>query len=338
MEEYIYTNKKINTINKKNNRKTKNNIKIIKIIIIILIITLIITGIIIFLKEKHEKYLYSLTYEYKLSAHGYELETVKILEEKLNNEQLDNLLTKTKIDKIKDIVSSDKFMFKNLDRYVLNFDYTDHSFDINKMINKVNVNKDITPFIDSKPVDLTKEYKILVNGYYKLNENYKPNNLVRIGNKYCFTEMYAEKETYEAYKKMYEAALNDGIKFLITSAYRSYTHQNQVFEDYKKNKGESYAKKFVAVPGHSEHQTGLALDIFTYGSTMATFENTEGYKWLKDNSYKYGFILRYSKDVESLMGTTFESWHYRYVGVEVATKIYNENLTFEEYYAYYVEE
>ena len=81
----------------------------------------------------------------------------------------------------------------------------------------------------------------------------------------------------------------------------------------------------------------MAVDIQTYGSNAKTFEEFDEFKWLQDNAHKYGFILRYPKDKEYLTGYEYESWHYRYVGVEVATYIYENNITFDEYYAYFVE-
>ena len=93
----------------------------------------------------------------------------------------------------------------------------------------------------------------------------------------------------------------------------------------------------AALPGYSEHQTGLAFDVMTSTSTTETFENTKEYEWLKNNAYKYGFILRYPKDKEDITGYAYESWHYRYVGKEIAKKIKEENITYDEYYAYYIE-
>lgn len=92
---------------------------------------------------------------------------------------------------------------------------------------------------------------------------------------------------------------------------------------------------YSARPNHSEHQTGLAMDLSTDGTLSEAFENTEQFKWLNENAHKYGYILRYKKDKVYMTGYTYEPWHYRYVGVEVATIIKNENLTFEEYYVKY---
>ena len=93
----------------------------------------------------------------------------------------------------------------------------------------------------------------------------------------------------------------------------------------------------AARPGYSEHQTGLALDITTRLAEDEEFVNTEEFSWLKENAHKYGFILRYPEGKENITGYSYEPWHYRYVGIDVATKIYNENITFDEYYAYYIE-
>ena len=109
-----------------------------------------------------------------------------------------------------------------------------------------------------------------------------------------------------------------------------------MYNDYVKKNGFNWAEKWSARPGFSEHQTGLALDIVSKNSDFNNFEDTNEYKWLVNNSYKYGFILRYPSDNYHLTGYNFESWHFRYVGIEAATKMHDEGLTFEEYYEYYV--
>ena len=99
-----------------------------------------------------------------------------------------------------------------------------------------------------------------------------------------------------------------------------------------------YADSIASRPGASEHQTGLTLDIFSKdNSNKNTFKDTEVFKWLKDNSYKFGFILRYPEDKVKVTGYGYESWHYRYVGKKIAKYIYENNITFEEYYAYFIE-
>ena len=138
---------------------------------------------------------------------------------------------------------------------------------------------------------------------------------------------------------------NDSI--VVTSAYRSYSKQKGLFSTYVnelvENKGysvtqaEQEVSKTVALAGYSEHQLGLCVDFIEKGKLELdqTFENCAAFDWLKDNAHKYGFILRYPKDKESLTGYSYEPWHYRFVGIDAATLIYEYNLCLEEYLAQY---
>jgi len=118
---------------------------------------------------------------------------------------------------------------------------------------------------------------------------------------------------------------------------RDYDEQEETYEYYKSTKGEEYANNYAAQPGNSEHQTGLAFDILSPNSNTKNFDETEEFKWLQKNAYKYGFIMRYPKDKEDITGYKYEPWHYRYVGIEVAKQIHEEDITFDEYYAFYIE-
>lgn len=322
---------KLNNIKNIKKVKKKNNLTPILIVISLIII------VVFFVNEYSKKEEYKKTYEFKLTQIGYDLKTANKLEEDLTKEQLDILLSKDVIVGITKLIESKYFIFNNLDRYVQNYDYSNIDFDIDYLIRKVNVNRDKSNYVEPKKANINLINDILVNQYYFLGEDYVPDNLVKILGIHTFTEEYIQEEVYESYKLMYKEALNEGIRFLVTSGYRSYNNQEAVYDDYVKRYGQDYAKNYVAVPGYSEHQTGLALDIFTYGSTMKTFDTTEGFKWLSNNAYKYGFILRYPKDKINLTGATYESWHYRYVGKNIAKQIYEENISFEEYYAFYVE-
>lgn len=137
-----------------------------------------------------------------------------------------------------------------------------------------------------------------------------------------------------AFKEMESAAAKAGISLYIASGFRNYYKQDSLFYNYYAQYGEE-AKRFSSLPGHSEHQTGLAMDIGGADNTswvQSSFYNTEEYKWLEKNCYKYGFILRYPQNKEEITGFIFESWHYRYVGVELSTKLYEQNITLEEYF------
>lgn len=143
-----------------------------------------------------------------------------------------------------------------------------------------------------------------------------------------------EKNTIESFEEMEAAAAKDGISLYIASGFRNYYKQDNLFYNYYAQYGEE-AKRFSSLPGHSEHQTGLAVDIGgidDYAWIKSDFYNTEEYKWLEQNCYKYGFILRYPDNKEDITGYMFESWHYRYVGTKLSTHLYENNLTLEEYF------
>ena len=139
-----------------------------------------------------------------------------------------------------------------------------------------------------------------------------------------------------AFKELYDAAESEGYNLVINSAYRSYEDQEEISNTYLKSYGQSYVDKYVAKPGYSEHQTGLAFDIGSRNSK--TFVNSKEYGWLKDNAHKYGFILRFDKRYEDLTGFKNEPWHYRYVGKEIAQYIYeHNNMSLEEYYVLFLD-
>lgn len=138
-------------------------------------------------------------------------------------------------------------------------------------------------------------------------------------------------DTQQAFNQMRDSAASNGLNLSIISGFRSYSTQNNIYNNYVAKDGKAAADRYSARPGHSEHQTGLAVDI---NSLYQSFENTAEGKWLKDNSYLYGFILRYPKDGEQVTGYMYEPWHFRYVGVELATKLYNNGswITLEDYF------
>lgn len=138
-------------------------------------------------------------------------------------------------------------------------------------------------------------------------------------------------ETLKAFNKMKEAAKNEGLNIYISSGFRSYATQRTIYNNYVARDGKAEADRYSARPGYSEHQTGLAFDVNTISSA---FDNTNEAKWLSKNCYKYGFILRYPKGKESETGYMYESWHFRYVGEEFASKLYNNGdwITVETYF------
>ena len=136
---------------------------------------------------------------------------------------------------------------------------------------------------------------------------------------------------------MFKAAQKDNIKIRVMSSYRDYLYQIKLYNKYKTEDKEENVDKYSARPGYSEHQTGLCVDIDDTVLPYDSFENSKSYKWMQNNSYKYGFIERYPKGKEDITGYSYEAWHYRYVGKKIAKYIHDYNITFDEYYVKFIE-
>ncbi len=187
---------------------------------------------------------------------------------------------------------------------------------------------------------LNDPYMMLVNRDRRLDSDFKPANLVD------FKGYQLNQTCAGALRKLMNAGKDAGYTYTMYSGYRTYSTQyNKYYNkiDYYKNQGYSEEKaiqltdQYYAPPGGSEHHTGLAADVCIssivnkYACLHENYDATEEFEWFSENAHKFGFILRYPKGKESITGYNYEPWHYRYVGVDVATWIYNNNLTFEEY-------
>ena len=139
------------------------------------------------------------------------------------------------------------------------------------------------------------------------------------------------KETTNAFNNLKADAQALGLTLINSSGYRSYNDQKYIYNNYVKRDGQTNADTYSARPGHSEHQTGLAFDL---NSIDMSFDNTPESNWVKHNCFKYGLIIRYPKGKEHITGYMYEPWHLRYVGTELATKLYNNGdwITLEEYF------
>ncbi|WP_227396480.1 M15 family metallopeptidase [Jeotgalibacillus aurantiacus] len=144
-----------------------------------------------------------------------------------------------------------------------------------------------------------------------------------------------DPEARAAFNQMAEAASAEGITLVAFSTFRSYDYQVDLYNRYVDQHGQEEADRFSARPGYSEHQTGLGFDIGEAGQeehwAEDSFKDTAGAKWLAENAHEYGFILRYPAGKEEITGYQYESWHFRYLGKELATEVYNSGLTLEEY-------
>ncbi|GAA0122960.1 MAG: M15 family metallopeptidase [Clostridium argentinense] len=175
---------------------------------------------------------------------------------------------------------------------------------------------------------------VLVNREHSLGKNYEPSDLmkpdVRFFSNMTREEKLMRREAGEALEELFKAAENDGINLYALSGYRSYKTQKKTYEERVERQGQQLADSFVARPGYSEHNTGLSMDI-TNKDFSTSFETTAEGIWLKDNCYKFGFIIRYPKGKEDITGYSYEPWHIRYVGKVVAETISTQNITLEEY-------
>ena len=188
-------------------------------------------------------------------------------------------------------------------------------------------------FFTSSSNQINYDNIILINKLHGVNNLYTPNNLVPVENvpyiKRANEVMLINKHALLNYQAMLKDANSKGINLVIYSAYRTYQKQETLW-----NTAPTFDNMYLAVPGFSEHHTGLALDISNLEDGL-TKNNNKTYEYLKNNAHKFGFILRYPKGKETVTGYNYEPWHYRYVG-EIASIIYNENLTLEEYIYNYI--
>lgn len=191
-----------------------------------------------------------------------------------------------------------------------------------------------------KKLNLKNNYLLLVNKDNKLPCDYVPSNLVIVDENENNFRGYADANlkpmvdeiVLDAFMKLQKDALKEEYDFVICSGYRSYEYQQVIYDRIKEKQGEEYARKYVALPGASEHQSGLAIDICAFHDGVYSDDLTlEEINWLKDNAYKFGFILRYPLGKEDITGYNYEPWHYRYIGL-LAKTLYENNLTLEEYY------
>ncbi|MBR4179016.1 MAG: M15 family metallopeptidase [Bacilli bacterium] len=171
-------------------------------------------------------------------------------------------------------------------------------------------------------------FEILVNKNNPLDKSFIPKDLIIIDEQNSLN-----LNTYCNYIRLKNEAKKLGYHIDIDSGYRSYEYQSMLYDLFVNEYGEEYASRYCALPGCSEHQTGLAIDIniLRNNKVIKMTDKIEEVKWLHSNMNNYGFILRYPKDKEPITGYNYEPWHIRYVGRDIATYLYLNNLTLEEY-------
>ncbi|MFK3987131.1 D-alanyl-D-alanine carboxypeptidase family protein [Exiguobacterium mexicanum] len=194
------------------------------------------------------------------------------------------------------------------------------------------------PLEQNGTANLKLDTLILVNKQIALPAGYKPADLVTANIDFVESatgeRKMLRKEAAQAIEKLMTGAKAADIDLKGTSAFRSYDYQVQLFNNYVARDGKEQAMKYSAPPGHSEHQTGLAIDVSSasvgYQLTQSLEQTKEG-KWLADNAHTYGFIVRYQRAYEAETGYMYEPWHLRYIGVEHATDVHKANVPLEHY-------
>jgi len=223
------------------------------------------------------------------------------------------------------------FREEDLERY-LAYGEAHPELDAQDVVTYVNIGLDRAYYTEIDTVEQPDRTDVLVNKYHTLGSGYTP-ELVRMDPAYTTRSAdYLQPEAYEWFVKMADAAREEGLRLRSVSAYRSYATQRSLFNGYAARSGAASAERYSARPGHSEHQTGLAMDI-NVASTSAHFERTREYQWLTEHCWEYGYILRYPQEDTPITGYIFEPWHYRYVGVELAGQIRDSGLTYDEFVA-----
>lgn len=232
---------------------------------------------------------------------------------------------------------------ENLNRY-LAFQEKNKDYSIEKIVTYVNIGLDYEFYSHVNNADMSKGILVLMNKYNKLSEDYTPNDLEEIDSKYFINGntlvRNLKKEAKEAFEMLSYDSIQNGTPVYGQSAFRPYSMQESLYNRAVSNYGQKQADIDTARPGFSEHQTGLAIDVSsTKGGNMLSFDKTESFNWMNENAHKYGFILRYKKETTGITGFMYESWHYRYVGVKVATDMHDNypDLTYEEYYTRFIE-
>ena len=297
---------------------------------IIVLVIIIIISIVIFIKHITSS-------EYKLEKIGYNEKQINEII-KLNKE--DFFLNHDYNKHYLSLMGDKYYLDKNLNNYlsyIKDLEKEKKKIDYSDVIARVNVKSSNGFYKNTKEADTKKGNEVLVNKFYYLTKDYDPGEIVDMSNWYAFDGRKIKKEVYDAFIEMHNAAKKDGINLIANSGYRDYNYQTKLYNEYKDRDGSEYADTYAARPGYSEHQTGLALDIVSYGATMENFDKSDAFKWLQDHAVDYGFILRYPKDKEYLTGYSYESWHYRYLGKDLAKKVKDSGLTYDEYYAYYLD-
>lgn len=289
--------------------------------------------------KKRKKKIGYLAYEAEITAIGvmvifFSVAGIEKVSGKNFDEKIKGTVTsekKKETDKYESISYAKEDKYDRYDRYAK----LHSEMELEEVVWRVNANLDQT-FYDKDYVqyaDQNTDEPLLINKFNRVSDNYKPKKLVKIEGDYIATP-----ETTEAYKELKKDLEALGMKIYIVSSYRDVAYQTNLYNYYLKSDSKQEVDTYSARPGYSEHHTGRALDISQVYNNLDAFEGSKEAKWVYENAYKYGFIVRYKEEQMDVTGYIFEPWHITYVGKEISMKMHDENIeTLEEYVAKYVD-
>ena len=275
---------------------------------------------------------YNFTRECKIYKLGYPIDEARSLAAVLDDQQADSLIARNVHDTIAyPVINERYFIADNFDRYLAYHRVDTTGAPVGDIIALVNVGLDRDPDVSAVQCDTSKGQLMLINRYHYLDEKYKPGKLEEFKKSYCYENQKALPDVVDAFMAMQrDCKQQTGAQLMVNSSYRNY--KQQIATHKRSDKG------YAARAGFSEHQTGLALDVTSLQHPMRwPFDKSAECEWMHEHCHEYGFILRYPKRQSRIMGYKYEPWHLRYVGIEAARQIHDEGITFDEYYAYYIE-
>lgn len=264
---------------------------------------------------------------------GYSNDNISMILAHGSDSDVTEFAKRDKINYLEEFFSLPYAKLSNYDRYV---DYSNETGeDDETTVLAVNLDMDKENYED--PVIVTDfSTDMVVNKHRSLTKDFEPDDLVSIDEEYAADDTQAgSRIAVNAFIEMYKDAQKEGYDLVINSSYRSYQDQEEVCNTYRDLYGDNYVTNYVAMPGFSEHQTGLSFDIGSKDTNV--FAESDEYTWIQENAHKYGFIQRFPEEYEAVTGFRAEPWHYRYVGKKIASYIYENNISFEEYYALFLD-
>ena len=264
---------------------------------------------------------------------GYSNDNISMILAHGSDKDVTEFVKRDKINYLEEFFSLPYAKLSNYDRYV---DYSNETGE-NDETTVLAVNLDMDKENYENPTIVKKfSTDMLVNKHRSLQKNFEPDDLVSIDSEYAVDDtQLGSRIAVNAFIKMYKAAKKEGYDLVINSSYRSYEEQEEICDTYRELYGENYVLNYVAMPGFSEHQTGLSFDVGSKDSN--DFAESEEYEWIQENAHKYGFIQRFPSKYQAITGFRAEPWHYRYVGKKIATYIYEHDISFEEYYVLFLD-